>query len=72
VVPTTPAPTTSEPAENALTNSAGKDPDLKDAVIYFEAPIGKKGARATVPVPMNSQNSTTTPSQSSATYQEKE
>jgi hypothetical protein len=60
-----------EPVDNALAPPKGQDPDLKDAAIYFEAPIGSHGARATIPIPAGPSSPAQPQPPSSATYQEK-
>ena len=71
------APATQEPAavervDNAITPAKGQDPELKDAAIYFETPIGARGARVTIPVPAASSPTTHAQPESSASYQQKE
>jgi hypothetical protein len=47
----TPAPERKiEPKENALEPVDRGEPDLKDAVMYFETPVGPHGARASIPL----------------------
>jgi len=67
---TTAEPSPVEQIDNALAPPKGQEPELKDAAIYFEAPIGSHGARATIPIPAASSPAQTPPA-SSATYQQK-
>ena len=68
----TPAePSPVEPIDNALAPARGQEPELKDAAIYFEAPIGAHGARATIPIPASPSSPAQPQPASSATYQQK-
>ena len=70
--PAAPEPPVIERPDNALTPAKENDPDLKDAAIYFEVPIGKQGARATIPAPAASPPPAQAQPGSSATYRQKE
>jgi hypothetical protein len=49
----TPAPEKRvEPRENVLVPADRGEPDLKDAVMYFDTPVGPRGSRASIPIPM--------------------
>jgi hypothetical protein len=55
--PATPPPEKSAaPPESALGEASSREPELKDAVMYFETPFGPHGARASIPaiVPLTS------------------
>jgi len=64
-------PSPVEPIDNALAPARGQEPELKDAAIYFEAPIGAHGARATIPIPASPSSPAQPQPPSSATYQQK-
>jgi hypothetical protein len=69
--PTAPEPRPAEGVDNAITPAKGRDPDLKDAAPYFEAPIETPGARAGNPATPASPSPAPAQPESSATYQEK-
>jgi len=70
-VSTAAEPSAVEPVDNALAPARGQEPELKDAAIYFEAPIGTHGARATIPIPASPSSPAQPQPPSSATYQQK-
>ncbi len=48
--PVTPAPEKkTAPEESVLEEASHREPELKDAVIYFDTPIGPHGSRASIP-----------------------
>lgn len=46
----TPPPEKKEPKPSVLSPEEQAEPDLKDAVMYFDTPVGPHGARATIPL----------------------
>jgi hypothetical protein len=65
----TPAPEKKvEPKESVLVPADSGEPDLQDAVMYFETPVGPRGSRVTIPmIPSNPPAAVPQP-ESRATY----